>query len=85
VVSSFISGERRGFYYMSLHNGQTLFYISDDELFSSTGDKGQLVRGIDGRVTGLYAYALTIFIEVTDLGETITYFSEDGRTFIRLD
>jgi hypothetical protein len=69
---------------MSMFDGNTLFYISDDELFSSTGDRGQVVRGIDGRVTGLYSNGLTIFIEVTDRGGTDTYFSEDGRTFTQL-
>jgi hypothetical protein len=85
VVSSYISGGGRGFYYMTMFNGQTLFYVSDDELFSSTGERGQIAHRFDGRVTGLGSNGLVIFAEVTDRGEILTYISEDGKAFTQLD
>jgi hypothetical protein len=84
LVSNFISSAHQG-YSLSLFNGQTLFYISDDELFSSTGDRGQLVSGIDGRVIWVFSNTLAVHVEVSDFGDYIGYISEDGKNFTRLD
>jgi len=85
TVSNHITGTGYGSYQFSLFQGKTLFYISDDELFSSTGDKGQVIRGLDGRVTGVFANAFIVQARVLDRGDQLTYISEDGKTFTQID
>ncbi|MDR3121163.1 MAG: hypothetical protein LBU58_07525, partial [Clostridiales bacterium] len=64
-----------------LFKGQKLFYVSDDELCSSSGGKGVSVRGIDGDVLSVSGGMYGVTVTTDDGGETLTYYSADGNKF----
>ncbi len=66
----------------ALFNGTTLYYILDDELYSSKGEKGTLVSGVELE-SSVQLSVNTHYIYVTD-GEA-TYLSFDGKKFTTID
>ena len=65
----------------SLFKGNTLFYISDDELYVSTGGKGKAISGIDGRVRSVRGGYFTVNVTSYEDGDTFYYRSTDGNKF----
>jgi hypothetical protein len=64
-----------------LYKGNKLFYVSDKELYVSTGSKGTRVAGIDGDVesVGMERFDVTVF--TYDHNEACIYRSIDGINF----
>jgi hypothetical protein len=60
-----------------------LYYVSDSEVYSTTGKKGKLVSGIDEDAAYLGAdlHAISIVMPVMDIGRQGGYWSFDGKTF----
>ena len=65
----------------SLYKGNTLYYVSDEELFVSTGDRGVRVGGFDGEVFYVSAGPFAVAVSTDDDGETLNYRSTDGKKF----
>ena len=75
---SFNYGAGVGF---GLFKGNTMYYISDDELYVSTGTRGKLVGGFEGDVISLSFDIQAIYVSVNDDGDFQTYRSTDGQKF----
>jgi hypothetical protein len=69
----------------SLFKGDTLFYISDDELYFSSGGKGKAVSGIEGDVSYVGAGVSGVTVYADDGGDSLRYFSGDGKKFTLLE
>lgn len=67
--------------YWAMFGGNKLFFISDDELFWSTGGKGKAVTDIDGDIDYMFANNKFVYVQATDGSDTFTYISKDGEKF----
>lgn len=65
----------------NVFKGKTLYYISDGELYSTTGDKGKKVGTFDGEVTSLFCDDFFIIVQSKDGSDEHYYFSTDGKEF----
>ncbi|MCL2627103.1 MAG: zinc ribbon domain-containing protein [Oscillospiraceae bacterium] len=65
----------------SLFKGSTLFYVSDKELFVSTGARGRRVSGFDGDVQSVSADLFSVDVISSEYGDTSYYRSTDGNKF----
>jgi hypothetical protein len=68
----------------SLFKGETLFYIQDRELYSSTGRTGTRIGGLNGDVIGSFANTFGIYITIRDGRDTLHYQSTNGRRFTEI-
>jgi WD40 repeat protein len=75
-----VSNDFRGWNF-GLFKGNTLFYVADSELFSSTGRRGQRVSGFTGDVQYVFADKFTVMVQVRDVREILFYRSMNGRRF----
>ena len=66
---------------IGLFKGNTLFYVSDSELYVSTGGKGKAVSGIDGQVQSVSVGPMYVTVAVHDYGDSLVYISTDGKAF----
>jgi len=66
---------------ISLFKGSTLFFISDDELYYSTGGKGRLAGGVDGSVSSVSANKFAVYARSVDTNSHLEYISTDGNSF----
>ena len=73
-------GEIDGVSY-ELYKGEVLFYISDGELFVSSGERGRRVGGFNGDVTSVQAGMFDVVVTVRDGSERAVYRSTDGVAF----
>ena len=64
-----------------LFKGNSLFYISDEELYQSSGNRGERVRGIEGRVQSVSAGMFSVTVTAVDGRDTLYYRSTDGSRF----
>ena len=64
-----------------LFNGNTLFYIADDELYMSTGGRGSVIRAMNGDVKQISTNMITLEVTTEDYGDVLTYRSSDGNKF----
>jgi hypothetical protein len=65
----------------SLFKGKTLFYVSDKELFVSTGARGKRVGGFEGDLQSVGADLFSVNVVSSELGDTFYYRSTDGKKF----
>ena len=65
----------------ALYAGNTFYYISDDEVFVSSGSRGTRIGGIDGEPYYISASKYAIAISSDDDGDTLSYRSVDGKKF----
>jgi hypothetical protein len=65
----------------SLFNGNTLFYVSDDELYVTSGEKAKRIGSFDGDVLAVTASFFQVRVESSDGAESFTYLSTDGKSF----
>jgi len=68
----------------SLFKDSTLFYISDRELFSSSGKRGQKVSGISGDVTQISGGIIDVLVQTVDSKDKLFYRSTNGRRFEKI-
>lgn len=66
------------------YRGNKVFYISDNELYSSTGGKGTLVKGIDGEISYIYSDGISAVAISYDDGVTTIYSSDNGSDFEKI-
>ena len=66
---------------LELFGGKELFYISDDELYHSAGDKGRLVNGIEGKVRKISASMFGVAVISIEGSDAYYYYSTDGNKF----
>ena len=64
-----------------LYKGNKLFYVSDKELYVSTGSKGTRVAGIDGDVESVRMERFDVTVFTYDHNEACIYRSIDGINF----
>ena len=67
--------------FFSLHQGRTLFYVNDGELFVSNGGRGSVVRGFEGDISFAGASLFAISVQSSDSIYRFTYRSTDGKNF----
>jgi hypothetical protein len=67
--------------YWAMFKGDQLFYISDEELYTSTGSKGKRVDSFDERVTGVFGGLFSLTVQTTDDYDQLRYRSKDGKSF----
>jgi hypothetical protein len=65
----------------TLFKGKTFYYVSDDELYVSSGGKGKRVDGFNGEVKGVSGGMHTLSVTADDDGEILFYRSTDGKKF----
>ncbi|MCL2020310.1 MAG: zinc ribbon domain-containing protein [Oscillospiraceae bacterium] len=65
----------------ALYKGNTLFFVEDGELFSSTGRSSTRISGINMDVEGIYVDALAVYAIGEDGREEIVYRSTNGKKF----
>jgi hypothetical protein len=65
----------------ALHRGNTLFYISNSELNSSTGARGRRISGLDGDIVSVEATMFDMVVRTSEGGNTMIYHSTDGQRF----
>jgi hypothetical protein len=66
---------------LAVFKGKTLYYISDGELYVSSGAKGKLVSQFDDKVISVGAGTYAITVQTTDGTDRYTYRSTDGKTW----
>ncbi|MDR2532582.1 MAG: zinc ribbon domain-containing protein [Oscillospiraceae bacterium] len=69
---------------LALYKGNTLFYIQENELFSSTGRNGTKINGLNADILNVYANASGVYARGLDGGEYIVYRSTDGKRFTEI-
>jgi hypothetical protein len=67
-----------------LYKGDTLFYVQDDELFSSTGRGRNRVSGLNGDVRTVRTDNFNVFAFTNDAGDRLIYQSSNGRNFTEM-
>jgi hypothetical protein len=65
----------------NLFSGDTLFFIQDRELYTSSGRTGTRVSGINGDVIALEAGSFGIYLQIRDGNDWLFYHSTNGRSF----
>jgi hypothetical protein len=80
MVSNYFTNSGRALN-IALFQGDTLFFINDDELFSSSGNRARAISGINGSVQGVSAGQFAVFVTSNDDGDTLHYRSTDGNRF----
>jgi hypothetical protein len=68
----------------NLYKGDTLFFIQDRELYSSSGRSATRISGLNGDVTDMIASAFCVYIEIRDGSERLIYQSTNGRNFTEI-
>lgn len=61
--------------------GKTLYYMSDGELYSTTGNKGKKVGSFDGDVISITCNDFFVIVRSKDGSDEHYYFSTDGKEF----
>lgn len=64
-----------------LFNGDTVFFLSDGDVYYSSGERATLIRGIDGRATNVFASRPAVRIITSERDTELTFFSKDGIRF----
>jgi hypothetical protein len=81
AVGDYLTGNTFYGGFFSLYKGNTLFYVSDGELFVSNGGRGTVVRGFEGDVFGVSAGIFNVIVQSSDAMDRFTYRSTDGKRF----
>ena len=68
-------------YNWGMFKNNSLYYISGGDLYVSSGDKGKMVRGIDGKVIDFYMAPSAIRLWANDGDDILHYRSTDGKIF----
>jgi len=76
-----IYNSNRGYF---LFKGSILYYVSDDELYTSSGERGKAVSGFNYEVKNVNAGMFYLAVTVDDGGDILNYRSVDGQNFIFL-
>jgi hypothetical protein len=70
---------------IAVFKDKILYYVSDSEIYTATGKKGNLVSGIDDEADSVSATLYYVDISSADYGQDYEYFSIDGKTYIKID
>ena len=69
---------------LEIYKGSVVFYITDDELYSSTGGKTTRITGLTGDVISVDADMFSVTVYTYDDGDYYVYYSSDGETFTEI-
>lgn len=67
--------------HLSLFKGATLFYIQDNDLYSTSGGRGVRIGGLKGDVIGTASDMFNVYVIVRDGSEELYYHSTNGKNF----
>ena len=69
---------------IDMYKGSVVFYITDEELFSTTGGKATKITGLTGDVTEVYGGMFGVQVSTNDDGDYYVYYSNNGKSFTEI-
>lgn len=68
-----------------LFKGKIFYFATDGDVYAVANGEKTLIKGIDGYIHSMYGFFANALIITEEDGETLTYSSTDGKTFIPED
>jgi len=67
-----------------LYQGKTLYFLCDDALYCSSGERATKVATFEEDLNFVYTTRFGVYMYTSDNDETVVYYSSNGSTFTRI-